>query len=400
MTEHDDARAKQYRRRVEHALDAERAKRDALRQLAAEDRGTIVAPILETLRDRLARPRTPTRWRVQGWQPEHSRALLAAQFKSGKTTLRDNLVRSLVDGDPFLGAYPVRAVERHVVILDLEMSQTQGEDWLAAQRIVRDDRIVPVWLRGNVRAFDIFDPGCRTEWAQRLQNETSYLIVDCARPILDAFGFDENRDAGRLLVALDALLAEAGIPEGLLVHHMGHAGERSRGDSRYRDWPDSEWKLMRQTDDPASARFVSAFGRDVDVRESQLLYDAVTRRLTIAAGSRQDAKSAAVLAAIVALLKDRSEPMTGRGIKKALEDDHAKQAVDVALHLGTQNGTLTTRQGAKNARLYSVSQCPEASQECPKDTAELSVSQCPGAFIRPGHTDTHQLRAGDIEALA
>jgi hypothetical protein len=65
---------------------------------------------------------------------------------------------------------------------------------------------------------------------------------------------------------------------------MGHANERARGDSRLRDWPDVEWRLVRRDDDPASARFITAYGRDVDVPESQLIYDHGTRHLTIEDG--------------------------------------------------------------------------------------------------------------------
>jgi hypothetical protein len=73
-------------------------------------------------------------------------------------------------------------------------------------------------------------------------------------------------------VAFDALLRDVGpddrAADGMVVHHMGHAGERSRGDSRILDWPDASWKLVREDlDDPASPRYLSAFGRDVDVPE-------------------------------------------------------------------------------------------------------------------------------------
>jgi hypothetical protein len=105
--------------------------------------------------------------------------------------------------------------------------------------------------------------------------------------VLDALGLDEHRDAGRFLVALDSFLAEAKIPEALIVHHMGHSGERSRGDSRLRDWPDVERRLVREDDDPGSPRFITAYGRDVDVSESQLAYDPLTRHLTINGGSRR-----------------------------------------------------------------------------------------------------------------
>lgn len=82
--------------------------------------------------------------------------------------------------------------------------------------------------------------------------------LDCLRPVLDSLGLDENHDTGRVLVALDELAASAGVGEFALIHHMGHAGERSRGDSRLRDWPDAELRIVRADDDPASPRFFTA----------------------------------------------------------------------------------------------------------------------------------------------
>jgi hypothetical protein len=85
-------------------------------------------------------------------------------------------------------------------------------------------------------------------------------------------------------VAFDALLSEVGTDpasDGLVVHHMGHTAEHSRGASRILDWPDATWKLVREDpDDPASPRYLSAFGRDVDLTEGRLDYDHAVRRLT------------------------------------------------------------------------------------------------------------------------
>src|SRR5439155_10604849 len=89
-------------RLVEVEYRRERAKRDARRRLDREARPPVVLPEFLTLRERLARPRPDTDWRIEGWQPQHSRVLIAAQFKSGKTTFLGSLMRSLIDGDPFL----------------------------------------------------------------------------------------------------------------------------------------------------------------------------------------------------------------------------------------------------------------------------------------------------------
>src|SRR6187431_819912 len=109
-----------------------------------------------------------------------------------------------------------------------------------------------------------------------------------------------DRDAGRLLVAFDALLAEAKIGEAMVVHHMGHTNERSRGDSRLRDWPDVEWRVNRKDDDPASARFFTAYGRDVNVEEQELGFDETTRCLTVVGGSRRDSKIEEALPVVLA----------------------------------------------------------------------------------------------------
>ena len=87
--------------------------------------------------------------------------MIAAQFKSGKTTLIDNVLRSLVDGDPFLGAAHVEPLAGAVALLDTEMPAPLLDGWLRAQRIAGDDRVFPVSLRGRVATFDLLTPPTR-----------------------------------------------------------------------------------------------------------------------------------------------------------------------------------------------------------------------------------------------
>jgi AAA domain len=342
-----------------------RVLRDAKRIVAAEDRPPIRKPELVTLRERLARPRSPVQWRITGWQPADSRVMLAAQFKAGKTTVVANLERCLVDGDPFLGAHDVTTVDGSVVTIDLEMSAHQLDDWHTNQKIRNDDRVIVVPLRGSAAAFDILDPGIRTQWADMLKARgCGYLIVDCLRPVLDALGLDEHREAGRFLTSLDALLSEAGIPDAAVIHHMGHIAERSRGDSRIRDWPDVEWRLVREEDDPASPRYISAYGRDVDIEESLLTYDRTTRRLAIRGGSRREAAARAALTDVLGLLDNTEEPMSGNRIETALVGtDHAQKAIRAALKLGIRDGSITTSPGAKNAILHTSSSVRRSSSQ-------------------------------------
>jgi hypothetical protein len=186
-------------RRTERELLRLRIRRNAQPLLEAEDRGTIVEPEVLTLRERLAQPRVAPIWAVDRWQPSHSRVLLAAQFKAGKTTLVGNYVRCRADGDDFLGQDIVSATSGTIVLLDFEMSATQLDDWLQAQRIRRDDKVVVIPMRGSAAAFNILDPDIRARWGKRfkvLGAET--CILDCVRPLMDALGLDEHKDAGKL----------------------------------------------------------------------------------------------------------------------------------------------------------------------------------------------------------
>jgi hypothetical protein len=313
---------------------------------------------------------------------------LAAQYKAGKTSLVQNLARSLADGDPFLNVFTVTPAMGTITILDVEMSRRQLKQWYRTARIQRTDRVVVLSLRGAVGSFNILDPTIRRKWAKALRDiKTKDFVVDCFRPILDALGLDEHKEAGRLLDALDSLVSEAEVQQLYVVQHMGHTGERSRGDSRLRDWPDVEWQLVRKTDDAASPRFFKAYGRDVDVEESQLAWDLETRRLTLIGGSRKDAAVKNVLADIIATLTEAGESLSGHAIKKRLADTHGHNAVDDALRHGREHGDLTHVLGARNSKLYRVSQRPRPSPQCPSD----SVSECPPAYRAgdTGHSPTN-----------
>jgi hypothetical protein len=342
---------------LHRTIDNERARRDARRIIDAEERPPEPIPIFLTVRERLAAAVERPPWRIKHWQQQNSRVICVAQFKAGKTTLRDNVARCLVDGDRFLGRDDVEPLRGSLVILDTEMSEIQMDHWLRDQAIQHDDRVLAIPLRGHASSFNILLPDVRRAWAKRLrERETEYLMLDCVRPVLDAIGLDEHHDAGRFLVAFDALLDEAEIGDALAIQHMGHTNERARGDSRLRDWPDVEWRLMRRDEDPSSARFITAYGRDVDVPESQLVYDPSTRHLTIEEGSRRDAKTRDALDSVLDLLRGNAEGLSGRAIKQELEEsEHARNVIDTALRLGIRTKALTKRTGERNAKLYRVS---------------------------------------------
>ena len=164
--------------------------------------------------------------------------------------------------------------------------------WLREQGIKNTHRVHVLSLRGRVGRFDLLDDQVRARFARMIREvQGAVLLFDCLRPVLDALRLSEDKDAGRFLVAFDALLAESGASEAVVIHHTGHSGQRSRGDTRLRDWPDVEWQLIREATGGERAaearRFFKAYGRDVVVPKGLLDYDEETRRVTLAGGSRR-----------------------------------------------------------------------------------------------------------------
>ena len=371
--------ASAHAKRVDAEYHRQKARQDARRRLTDEERGPQDSPELLTLRERFARPQSRLQSRIEGWQPAGTRVILAAQHKSGKTIATQNLARSLVDGDPWLDQYPVTPVDGTVALLDFEMSDAQLDGWFRDQHIKRDEKVIAESMKGRASVFDIIDPSIRAAWAERLRERSvSYLILDCLRPCLDALGLDENHEAGRFLVAFDALLTDAAIREALIIHHMGHTGERSRGDSRILDWPDVTWSLLREKDDPASTRFIRAYGRDVEQSEQRLAYDATTRRLSIDGGSRRDLATQDALEAVLEALDAATEPLSVRGIDDAMvKSGFSRDAVREATKRGVASGQISRKGGRRNAILH------ERAGVC-DDRAAHSASECASAYI-----DTH-----------
>ena len=210
---------------------------------------------------------------------------------------------------------------------------------------------------------------------------------------MDALRLDENHDAGRFLVAFDALLAEAGIHEGLIVHHTGHDGERARGDSRLRDWPDVEWRLSRdtRTNDMAGGvssnpRYFEAFGRDVDLPKGQVSWDIVTRCLTYIGGSPTEHRIQQLVGSVVEAVGNR--PGINRGdIEEAIGGTAkiARTAIDAAI---AQQLITMRREGNRAQAHYLPDQEPPDANSSKRrrpsrpidETAEQSSS------IRPNRT--------------
>lgn len=347
---------------INHRMTALRVEREARRRLDAEERPPIEPPPVRNLDALLAEPDAPTAYVVDQLAPANGRVMLSAQYKAGKTTLVGNLIRSLADREPFLDRFEITRPPNRIALIDTELDDSTLRRWLRDQNITNRAAVADiVGLRGRVAALNLLDDRTRAQWATRLGDlGCDYLALDCLRPVLDALGLDEHRDAGQFLVAFDALLTEAGISDAFMVQHMGHSGERARGDSRLQDWPDATWRLVRENEEPHAPRFFSAYGRDVDIREGRLSYTTATRHLSYVAGSRKDSKAEAALPDVIAVLaavaQKNGEPLSGRKLEDAVNEasTHGRNEIRDAIKLAIQHGHVTVTPGANRAQLHAI----------------------------------------------
>jgi hypothetical protein len=381
--------AAEFARDVERESHTLRVRDAARRKIAAEIGGDTERPKVVGLRDFLAVPDPEIIYRVDRLWPAGGRTVLAAQWKAGKTTVVGNLIRALADGGLFLDTFRTTSAAR-IALLDDELDERTLRRWLRDQQIVKVDAVRLVPLRGRAASFNILDPQTRAEWVAALRG-ADVIILDCLRPILDGLGLDESREAGRFLVAFDTLLAEIGngsvAADGLVVHHMGHNVERSRGDSRILDWPDATWKVVRQKpDDPASARYLSAFGRDVEVTEGRLEYDPAGRRLRFVGGTRIESAADALWPDLKRALDGETEGLSGRAVVDSLTNaGNTYRAARDALARAVNLGKVQTRRGPRNAILHTLSASVLRS-----DTPALRDAECECDSAPIGRT-THTL---------
>jgi len=142
----------------------------------------------------------------------------------------------------------------------------------------------------------------------------------------------------------------------VVVHHMGHNGERSRGDSRIRDWPDAEWQLIREAEgnESTASRYFKAVGRDVAIEESLLAFDPSNRHLSIAGGSRKDGKAGSALTPILDLLKSAAGGLSGNQIEGMLAGIHSRNDVRAALKKAEAGGVTVVSRGPRGANIHKI----------------------------------------------
>jgi hypothetical protein len=247
----------------------------------------------DTLAQFLNQPDEEESYRINQLWPAEGRVLLAAAAKTGKTTLvAANLIPALVDGTPFLNSFTPTPTTRRVALLNMEVGPRTLRRWMREADIYNTDSVLVVNLRGKAGSLQLNSDAGRKKTAQFLaDHDTDIVILDPLAPLLASLGLDENSnaDVAQFFAWWSETLSLAGVTDDLVVHHTGHAGDRSRGASRLLDEPDAIWTLTKgqeveptdQDPFPMAPRFLGAYGRDVDLPARRLQFDPTTRNLNL-----------------------------------------------------------------------------------------------------------------------
>ena len=269
---------------LDYEIEQQRARRDAKRHLDEEDHlRTFRAPtITRDLAKELEQPDEETAWQVFEVIPQGANVLLTAAYKSGKTTMVNNLVKSLADNEPFLNKYGIEPHDGRIVVFNYEVDQRQYRQWIRDVNIHNLDKVTLVHLRGMRMPLT----------TKRIEDYVVELLADlnCHTWIVDPFARaftgsgeeNSNSDVGVFLDTLDVIKERAGISNLVMPAHTGRNQEsgidRARGATRLDDWADVRWIL---TKNDTGDRFFSADGRDVNVAEHLLAYNHETRQLSV-----------------------------------------------------------------------------------------------------------------------
>ncbi len=236
---------------------------------------------------RLENPASEIRYAIEDVLPMNGNAMISAQFKSGKTTFLLEVIRALVDGEPFLGRFAVNT-SGNVAYWNYELAADMMDRWLRDTQMNHPENLRLLNLRGRRIPLDT-DYGQKWTVEYLKRREIRTWVVDPAVRAMIGFG-DENDNGAvtRFTDLLDEIKERAGVSELIIAHHTGRAEmaageERARGATRWDDWPDSRWILTKLTG--SDTRFIRMTGRgDRDVPESALAYEPERRRVSLVGG--------------------------------------------------------------------------------------------------------------------
>lgn len=288
--------------------------------------------------------------------------LLSARYKSGKTTLIDNLARAYADGDEFLGK-AVRPHAGRLGLLDYEMTKRQHLDWLNRQGIKHRDRISLLSVRDHPSGFPLWTPKVQRyaeRWIEDLEIEV--LVLDTLTAAVSGWPgaqepMNSNEVATEFWKVVNRLKEASGLKDVIIVSQYGRAAEsgseRTLGATQWDAGCDNRWLLNIEGKTGDSPRSFYAHGRDVEMEKVQLAWDRDTNRLTVSgtvAEVRERIKLSDASARVLSALS--AGPLNTRSLREATKlDGGAFKAIIESLSL---DGIIEATQGPNRQTIYTL----------------------------------------------
>jgi hypothetical protein len=235
-----------------------------------------------------------------------SNTLLSAEQKTGKTTFVLNLVKCLLDEEPFLTQFDVSVPDGRIMFLNYEMPHNVFSAYLERVGLKNQEALLIKDLRG--KAFPFWESTVRDALVEECHEEEVWCIVFDTM-VRAAWGLVDNENDNTQWMGFQAevdLLKElAGVSNSIMVHHTGKSSpDRARGATRIEDGNDDLWYLERGQFEFDTAREFSARGRWTERSPISLKFDTDSGLYlwdgSTAVESRSDLARVALLQDIVA----------------------------------------------------------------------------------------------------
>lgn len=296
-------------------------------------------------------------WTLEGLHTKGANSIIIAGFKTGKTTMMHNLIRSLVDGEPFLGEHAVRKIDGRVLYLNFEVEASLAKRDLRKFGFKRPKRFTHWPLRG--RTFDVMDDSVADWFVTELKRlEIEVLIVD---PFSGAYHGEENSNSEQTAFTkrLDEIKFRAEVTDLFMPVHTGrgeadHGAERARGGTKLDDWADHRWILTKLRD--SNVRYFRAEGRGgmEFEKERALEWDAATGALAynrLVTGTRKSATDDRIREDVLTHIRSHAG-CSGRNITDNVEGDDG--AIRKIIKRLVAERKIHTKAGPKNSTLHFI----------------------------------------------
>jgi len=325
--------------------------------------------------------REPVVFTVDGMAKRGHNVTITGQYKTGKTMLAMNLLRSLCDHTPFLDDRKVRALDddENVGFWSMEMNEVDlFDDYVFPQEMENEDRLKVLNGRGwGVNLLTEVGMIWAVNWL-KTRNVGVWLIDSWAR-ICRTAGVDENDNAavGDLTYRLDEIKTAAGVTDLFILAHTGRmmqeeGRERARGAATFDDWADSRWIFTSDGD----TRFLALDkGRGIDpMVATSLTFNPETKRMTLSGQDRVDTRLAAgcqLVTTIVAGSPPRHYTKTAlvKVFKERAPERHrSNTAATEAIREAVDTGFVREVDGGRNKKVYELTPTKsELGPATPKD---------------------------------